>query len=251
MDTLTDHQLARYARQLVMPQVDLDGQMRLQRSCVLVVGAGGLGCPVTQYLAGAGVGHIRVVDPDQVELSNLPRQVVYTEADIGAPKVNALTNRLRAANTDIELEGCMGQFDPESSQALLDGVDLVIDASDSMQARLDIDRSTYERQLPWLMGAAVQTAGQWIAFDPARQMGCYHCLGSADGNQALGGCATLGILGPVVGMIAMQQSLAALKYLLGASLPWGVLHYIDGWSVESSAITLSARPDCPLCGKGG
>ena len=94
MDTLTDNQLARYARQLLLPQVDLDGQMKLQRSCVLVVGAGGLGCPVTQYLAGAGVGHIRVVDPDQVELSNLPRQVVYTEADIGVPKVNALTSRL-------------------------------------------------------------------------------------------------------------------------------------------------------------
>ena len=174
METLTDNQLTRYARQLLLPQVDLDGQIRLQRSCVLVVGAGGLGCPVTQYLAGAGVGHIRVVDPDQVELSNLPRQVVYTEADVGVAKVDALTSRLRAANADIVLEGCLGRFDADAAPGLLDGVDLVIDASDSNQARLDIDRSTYERQLPWLMGAAVQTAGQWIAFDPTRQGGCYH-----------------------------------------------------------------------------
>jgi len=250
METLTDNQLTRYARQLLLPQVDLDGQMRLQASCVLVVGAGGLGCPVTQYLVGAGVGHIRVVDPDQVELSNLPRQVVYTEADVGVAKVDALASRLRAANADIVLEGCVGRFDADAAQGLLDGVDLVIDASDSNQARLDIDRSTYERQLPWLMGAAVQTAGQWIAFDPTRQHGCYHCLGAEDRDEGLGGCAALGILGPVAGMIAMQQSLAALKYLLGAHLPWGVVHYADGWADEYSAITLTARPDCPLCGGG-
>ena len=163
-------------------------------------------------------------------------------------KVDALTSRLRAANADIVLEGCVGRFDADAAQGLLDGVDLVIDASDSNQARLDIDRSTYERQLPWLMGAAVQTAGQWIAFDPTRQHGCYHCLGAEDRDEGLGGCAALGILGPVAGMIAMQQSLAALKYLLGAPLPWGVVHYADGWAGEYSAITLTARSDCPMCG---
>jgi molybdopterin/thiamine biosynthesis adenylyltransferase len=247
MAALSDSELARYARQLILPEVDLEGQARLKESRVLIVGAGGLGTPAAQYLAGAGVGSIRLVDDDRIALSNLPRQLAYTEDDLGQLKVEVLAGRLRDANGEITVDAQCKRFNDDTASQLLDGVDIVLDATDSLQARLDIDRATYAAGLPWVMGAAVGTSGQWAAFDEARRGGCYHCLMREPDSSENRGCAELGILGPVVGLVALQQSLLVIRYLVDSGLPTGCLHMLDAWTGESRQLGLAVCEDCVLC----
>jgi len=247
MAGLSDNELKRYARQLILPQVDLEGQARLKQSCVLIVGAGGLGTPSAQYLAGAGVGSIRIADDDRIELSNLPRQLAFTEQDIGQSKADVLAQRLRAANGEISVDARMARFDEASASQLLQGVDLVLDATDSLQARLDIDRATFALGRPWIMGAALRTSGQWAFFDGRREQGCYHCLMDNEHQPQGQGCAELGILGPVVGLVALQQSLLAIQHLLGAGISSGQLHMMDAWTAEYRQVALAIRPECSLC----
>ncbi|MDG1932551.1 MAG: HesA/MoeB/ThiF family protein [Luminiphilus sp.] len=247
MAELTDAELARYARQLILPEVDLEGQSRLKRGRVLIIGGGGLGTPIAQYLSGAGVGAIRIADNDHIELSNLPRQLAYTEQDVGQFKADVLARRLVEGNPGVAVDARVTRFDSGSAPSLLEDIDLVLDATDSLQARLDIDRATFAAGLPWVMGAAARTSGQWAAFDGGREQGCYHCL-VADADQIQeAGCAELGILGPVVGLVALQQSLLALKYLLGANVPWGQLRLLDAWSGEHHEIAIGARKNCSMC----
>jgi molybdopterin/thiamine biosynthesis adenylyltransferase len=247
MAALSDSELERYARQLILPEVDLEGQARLKESRVLIVGAGGLGTPAAQYLAGAGVGSIRLVDDDRIALSNLPRQLAYTEDDLGQLKVEVLSGRLGDANGEITVDAQCKRFDGDTASQLLDGVDIVLDATDSLQARLDIDRATYAAGLPWVMGAAVGTSGQWAAFDESRRAGCYHCLMREPDSSENRGCAELGILGPVVGLVALQQSLLVIRYLVGSGLPTGCLHLLDAWTGEARQLGLAVCKDCVLC----
>ena len=247
MAALSDSELARYARQLILPEVDLEGQARLKKSRVLIVGAGGLGTPAAQYLAGAGVGSIRLVDDDRIALSNLPRQLAYTEDDLGQLKVEVLAGRLGDANGEITVDAQCKRFDGDTASQLLDGVDIVLDATDSLQARLDIDRATYAAGLPWVMGAAVGTSGQWAAFDESRREGCYHCLMRELDSSENRGCAELGILGPVVGLVALQQSLLVIRYLVGSGLPAGCLHMLDAWTGEARQLGLAICKECVLC----
>jgi molybdopterin/thiamine biosynthesis adenylyltransferase len=247
MVELTDQQLSRYARQLILPEIDLKGQQRLLESSVLIVGAGGLGCPLAQYLCGAGVGRIRLADDDRIELSNLPRQVAFSEMDIGRFKVEVLAEQLSRANGDSEINPRTEKFNSETAAEMLAGVDLVIDATDSLQARLDIDRTTWQARLPWIKGSAVKLAGQWAAFDAHRQFGCYHCVVTEPAGADTAGCTELGILGPIAGLVAMQQSVMAIKILLGLPVPWGELHVADAWTGELLKIAITKRGDCPLC----
>jgi molybdopterin/thiamine biosynthesis adenylyltransferase len=247
MAALSDSELERYARQLILPEVDLEGQARLKESRVLIVGAGGLGTPAAQYLAGAGVGSIRLVDDDRIALSNLPRQLAYTEDDLGQLKVEVLSGRLGDANGEITVDAQCKRFDGDTASQLLDGVDIVLDATDSLQARLDIDRATYAAGLPWVMGAAVGTSGQWAAFDESRREGCYHCLMRELDSSENRGCAELGILGPVVGLVALQQSLLVIRYLVGSGLPTGCLHMLDAWTGENRQLGLAVCKNCVLC----
>ena len=247
MGDLTDQQLRRYARQLVVPQIDVEGQLRLRDAHVLIVGAGGLGVPMAQYLAGAGVGHIRIVDDDRIALSNLPRQIAFSQTDVGELKVEVLAKRIRSANEDVLVEPCSARFDQLTAEDLLCDIDLVLDATDSMQARLDIDRATYARRIPWIMGAAVQISGQWSAFDPGRHQGCYHCLIADPDSAETGSCVELGILGPAVGLVSLYQTILALRYLVGDDLPWGRLYMLDAWSGGLQTLEVLAREDCALC----
>ena len=247
MAALSDNELARYARQLILPEVDLAGQARLKESRVLIVGAGGLGTPAAQYLAGAGVGSIRLVDDDHIALSNLPRQLAYAEGDIGELKVEVLARRLREANGEIAVDAHCARFSSDTALQLLEGVDIVLDATDSLQARLDIDRATYAAGLPWIMGAALGTTGQWAAFDETRREGCHHCLMREPDASETRGCAELGILGPVVGLVALHQSLLVIRHLVGAGLPTGDLTVMDAWTGETRQLGLAVCEDCELC----
>lgn len=244
---MNDSDLERYSRQLLVPGVEFDGQEALAASAVLIVGCGGLGCPVALYLAGAGVGHIRLMDDDVVELSNLPRQIAYTNADIGRPKAEALAERLRAMNDGVTVSSEVRRFDAVSGPAALAGVDLVIDASDSRESRLHIDQLTAARGLPWIMASAIQMSGQIVAFAPDRRGGCYHCL-SPDNAGVTGTCRDLGVLGPVVGAIGVAQAVDALRYLLAmGDMPWAELRLHDFRSGEQHTLELTPRTGCPVC----
>jgi molybdopterin-synthase adenylyltransferase len=244
---LTDLQLRRYARQLILPDIDFQGQQRLLRSRVLIVGAGGLGVPMAQYLAGAGVGYLRIADDDLIEISNLPRQIAFSEQDIGQPKASVLARKLTEANSDAVVEPKLLRFDENSATVLLQNVDLVLDATDSLRARLDIDRATFAAGLPWIMGSAVRTFGQWGAFDAPRSLGCYHCLTADSSHVEDPGCTQLGVLGPVVALVSLRQSLLALRYLLDLDVPWGRLHISDAWEGEYAEVAMNVRHDCLLC----
>lgn len=247
---ISDTELERYSRQLLLPGWDIEGQEALARSSVLVVGCGGIGTPAALYLAGAGVGSLRLVDDDTVELSNLPRQLLFTEADIGRPKASVVAEKLAQRNTLIDVVAEVQRFDEHSAEALLAGVDVVVDASDNRDTRMFIDHTTALLGLPWMMAAAVQFAGQNIAFAPDRSGGCYHCLAPEEpGTAGPGQCRDLGIAGPVVGQVALAQALDVLKYLTGfAPVPWGQLRLRDYRHDEQHRLTLQQRPGCPVCG---
>ena len=158
-----------------------------------------------------------------------------------------LARRLSDANGEIAVDAHCARFSDDTAPALLEGVDIVLDATDSLQARLDIDRATYAARLPWVMGAAVGTSGQWAAFDETRREGCYHCLMREPDSSENRGCAELGILGPVVGLVSLHQTLAVIRYLVGAALPSGYLHMLDAWTGETRKLELVVFKDCELC----
>lgn len=248
---MDDHALERYSRQVLVPGVDLGGQARLADASVLIVGCGGLGALAAQYLAGAGVGHLTLVDPDRVELSNLPRQIAYTENDLGAYKAEALARRLYAMNASLQIDSHSIAFDASSGPGLLHGVDAVLDGTDNHEARLAIDAMTAPRGLPWFMGAAVQMAGQNIAFSSSRSEGCYHCLAPESSAEQAGGCSQLGILGPVVGSVALRQVLDLFGALVGVpAVPWGRLRQYDFRTDAVVSVALQKRPGCGVCGLG-
>ncbi len=158
-----------------------------------------------------------------------------------------LARRLRDTNGEIAVDAHCARFSGDTASVLLEGVDIVLDATDSLQARLDIDRATYAARLPWIMGAAVGTSGQWAAFDETRREGCYHCLMREPDSLENLGCAELGILGPVVGLVALHQTLLVIRYLVGAALPSGYLHMLDAWTGETRKLGLAVCGDCELC----
>ncbi len=237
-------ELDRYSRQILVPGIDLEGQEQLANASVLLVGCGGLGCPLAMYLAAAGVGRITLCDNDTVELSNLPRQVAFVETDLGEAKARVLADRLRAMNSGIDVQAVTERFDGHSP---LEGVDLVLDASDSRQTRLTIEDSTRAARIPWVMGAAVQMSGQWLAFDAQRETGCYRCLAPEQGESDSGGCARLGVLGPVVGVVALMQATLALQFLAGQSLAWGRMTVYDFRTQEQRQLLLTPRKNCSGC----
>ncbi len=246
---MDDRQLERYSRQLIVPGVDLEGQEALALASVLIVGCGGLGTPVAMYLAAAGVGRIVLVDDDEVELSNLPRQIAYQESDVGFSKAFMLASRLGLMNQDIAVEFHETRFGEHNADQLLADVSMVIDATDNRATRLLIDAQTALRGIPWFMGAAVQMSGQNIAFSAHRSEGCYHCLSPESVTGSAGSCRELGILGPVVGSVALTQAMDAIKCITGcAEVPWGILRLHDFRKDESHRLVLGKQAHCPLCG---
>lgn len=238
--------LARYARQIVLPQVGVNGQQVLRDSSALIVGLGGLGAPAALYLAGAGLGRLVLSDLDRVAASNLHRQILYREADIGVSKLDAARAQLQGLNPDCAIESLAGPLDADALRAAAGSVDVVLDCTDNFPSRFAVNRACVLARKPLVAGAAIRFEGQLAVFDAARGSGCYACLYPEAGESAET-CEDAGILGPVVGVIGVRQALAALKLLLGLGDDVGKLWVWDALTDAQRRLTIQRDPRCPTC----
>ncbi len=242
-------QLRRYARHLVLPQVGEAGQEKLLQSSVLVVGAGGLGSVAIAYLATSGVGRIGIVEHDRVELSNLQRQVLFEEADIGRPKVEAARDRISEVNPACNIETHAERLTADNAHALIRGYDLVIDGSDNFETRFAINDACYAEKKPLISAAISGFSAQLTTFKPylGDPHPCYRCL-VPELPAFERNCAQEGIIGPLAGVAGSMQALEAVKELLsiGESLS-GWLLIIDALTLGIRTVQLPRDIDCPVC----
>jgi molybdopterin/thiamine biosynthesis adenylyltransferase/rhodanese-related sulfurtransferase len=247
--------LERYSRHLRLPQVGLEGQRRLEQCRMLLIGAGGLGSPAALYLAAAGVGFLRLVDDDRVDRSNLQRQVLHGEADIGVPKVESGAATLRELNPRTKVDGVQARVGADNVEALIADVDVVIDGSDNFPTRYLLNDACVRLRKPLVYGAVHRFEGQASVFDAGRHRGelpCYRCLFPAPPSAAEApNCAEAGVLGVLPGIIGLLQATEALKLVLGIgeSLAGRLLHF-DALGLRFRETRLRADPECPVCAPG-
>ena len=248
--TLTDRELRRYSRHLVIPEVGVEGQKRLKDARVLIVGAGGLGSPVSMYLAAAGVGKLGLVEFDEVDESNLQRQVLYGETDIGRPKLQVALERLRNINPLIEVVGHGERIDASNAMSLLTGYDVVVDGTDNFQTRYLTNDACYFLKKPNVYGSIFRFEGQAAVFWPGCGP-CYRCLYPEPPPPGMvPSCAEGGVLGILPGVIGGIQATEALKILMGIGEPLtGRLLLYDALAMSFRQLKLRRNPDCPLCGE--
>lgn len=248
----SEAELERYARHIVLREVGGPGQKRLREARVLVIGAGGLGAPVLTYLAAAGVGTIGVIDHDEVSNSNLQRQVIFRDADIGKPKVFAAQAALVALNPFITVRPYHRRLTEEIAVDLMRDYDLVLDGTDNFDTRFLVNRSAVAAGKPLISGAISQWEGQISVFDPGHDAPCYECIfpkAPADGLAPT--CAEAGVMGPLPGVIGAMMAGEAVKLITGAGAPLrGEMLIYDALYGESRKLKLSRRADCPVCGTG-
>ena len=245
---MNDDQLLRYSRQIMLPQVDIAGQQKLLQSKVLIIGLGGLGSPVAMYLASAGVGYLSLCDHDQVDLSNLQRQIVHRTADLGKPKVQSAAESLKALNPEVELNLVDHQLQDAELQQHINNVDVVVDASDNFRTRFQLNDACVRLKKPLVSGAAIRMEGQVSVFHNENPLSpCYRCL-YKDEDDYTETCSETGVLAPVVGMIGTIQATETLKVLLniGQTL-MGRLMLLDAVAMEWRTIRLRKDPQCPVC----
>jgi len=246
---LSDGELLRYSRQILLAQVDIAGQLRLKAAKVLIVGLGGLGSPVALYLAAAGVGELHLADFDRVDLSNLQRQVLHDASLIGQGKVDSALQRLGTLNPEVRLVPLREALDADSLRARVAAVDLVLDCSDNFTTRAAVNAACVATARPLVSGAAIRLEGQLSVFDPRRaDSPCYHCL-YGEGSEAELSCSEAGVLGPVVGLVGSLQALEALKLLAGFGEPLvGRLLLVDAAASRFRELRVKRDPGCPVCG---
>jgi molybdopterin-synthase adenylyltransferase len=249
--SLTDRQLDRYARHIVLRDISGAGQSRLLASHILLIGAGGIGCPAMQYLAAAGVETISVIDDDDIALSNLQRQVLYSESDIGTPKVNAAQTAVARLNPDVRFRPLNQRITAQTSASLLDGVDVVIDGSDNFATRLLVNDLCLAAKVPLVSAAIGQFHGQIGTFFGWKEGApCYRCfVGDAHDPGDCDDCATQGVLGAMCGLMGSFAAMEAVRTLTGfGEEQAGKLHIFDGMKPAMRTITLPKDPECGSCG---
>ncbi len=247
--------LERYSRHLRLPQVGVDGQQRLARARVLLIGAGGLGSPAAFYLAAAGVGHLRMADDDVVDRSNLQRQILHTEDSVGMAKVVSAAQRIAALNPRVQVDAIQTRVTASNVEALLQDVDVVVDGADNFAARYLLNDACVKLGKPLVYGAVQQFEGQLSVFDAGRHRGqlpCYRCLfPEPPPPEFAPSCAEAGVLGVLPGVIGLLQATEAIKLLLGLgdSLAGRLLSF-DALAMRFREIRLPPDPQCPVCAPG-
>ena len=243
--SFTDEEIERYARHLVLREVGGPGQQKLKAASVLIVGAGGLGAPAALYLAAAGLGTIFIADPDEVDRSNLQRQVIYAEDDLARPKVEAAADRLHALNPHVFVAGFNGAFDETTSDGLVDGVDLVLDGTDDFATRFCVNAACVKHGKPLVSGAIGRWTGQVGVFGTKP---CYRCLVPEIPPDAET-CTAVGVIGALAGVIGSMMALEAIKLITTAGEPLtGRLLLYDALAGETRTVRVAGDPECPVCG---
>jgi len=247
---MNDEQLLRYNRQIMLPQIDIEGQQKLLNAHVLIIGMGGLGSPAAIYLTAAGIGALTLVDFDKVELTNLQRQIVHRNSDIDKPKVDSAKRNLLAINPDVQINTIDIKPDQQTLEKLVQQADVVLDASDNYQTRFAINGACVLHHVPLVSGAAIRFEGQISVFDKRHDSSpCYNCLYPKAGDEEET-CSENGILAPVVGIIGSMQALEAIKIVCAIGEPLvGRLLVLDALSMNWRSMQLKRDPSCPVCGK--
>jgi adenylyltransferase/sulfurtransferase len=247
---LNDDLLLRYSRHILLPDVGVDGQARICDAAVLIVGAGGLGCPVALYLGAAGVGRLLLADGDTVDLTNLQRQIGHATAAIGENKADSLARSVLAINPGILVQPICQALADDALREAVAAVDLVVDASDNFATRHAVNRACVALGRPLVSGAAIGFSGQLAVFDSRRvNSPCYHCLFPDQAGEPEVRCAEAGVFSPLVGVIGAMQAMEALKYLTRAGEPLvGRLLLWDGLRAEARVMKVPRDPACPVCG---
>jgi len=253
MIDLNDEQLLRYSRHILLPEIGIDGQQKLLASHALVVGAGGLGSPISLYLAASGVGRITLCDHDTVDLTNLRRQIVHNTDSIGQPKVASAREALARINPEVAVDVVQERVEGARLEALVSDADVVIDATDNFATRHAINRACVKFHKPLVSGAGVRFDGQVAVFDLRDAASpCYNCLFPEEGDLEEMRCAVMGVFAPLVGIIGSVQAAEALKLLMGVGQPLaGRLLLLDALSMQWRPVKLSKDVACKVCGVAG
>ncbi len=239
----------RYIRQTILPEIGPEGQRKLSIATVAVIGLGALGTVSAGLLARAGVGHLRLVDRDVVELTNLQRQVLFDEKDVDRPKADVAAWKLRAVNSSVTIDGIAKDVHAANIESVLEGADLVVDGADNMELRFLLNEVSVKRGLPWVYGGAIATHGMAMGILPGTTA-CFRCfLPQLPAPGSLPTCDTAGILNTVSSVVGSLQATEALRLLVGEP-PRGELLVFDGWAGELQKIRVARRKDCPACVRG-
>jgi molybdopterin-synthase adenylyltransferase len=247
---LTDEQLSRYSRHILLDGIGIEGQQAIAAASVVVVGAGGLGCPVALYLAASGVGTLHLVDHDQVELTNLQRQIAHGQDNIGQSKVGSLQAACERINPDVRVlahaqradDAWLGQWLPQAS--------VVVDCTDNFQTRQRINRACVAAKVPLVSGAAVQLDAQLSVFDPREPSSpCYACVFEPTNEPVDMACSTMGVLAPLVGVVGSMQAMQVLALITGCATPLvGQLLMLDARDMGTQRLRVERNPRCTVCG---
>lgn len=244
---MNDRDFMRYSRQILLGDIAIEGQQQLLDSHVLIVGLGGLGSPAALYLAGAGIGTLTLADDDDVHLSNLQRQILFTTDDIARSKSQVARQRLTRLNPDIELVSLQQRLQGEALRHGVARADVVLDCTDNMATRQAINAACVTLNTPLITASAVGFGGQLMVLTPPWEQGCYRCLWPDDVEPERN-CRTAGIVGPVVGVMGTLQALEAIKLLSGMETPSGELRLFDGKTSQWRSLALHRASGCPVCG---
>ena len=246
---MNDEQLLRYSRHILLAEFGVEGQERLREAHALVIGAGGLGCPAALYLAASGIGRMTIADPDQVDLTNLQRQILYRTDSVGLPKVDVARATLGAINPDVELVTLQKRVAGDDLRALVSGADVVLDCSDNFATRHAVNRACVAHRKPLVSGAAIRLDAQLMVFDlRAPGAPCYACLFPEEGEIEEVQCSVMGVLAPMTGVIGALQAMEALKIVAGIGAAGvGKLQLLDAKSGEWRSVRVARDARCAVC----
>ena len=245
---LNPAEASRYSRQIKLGDIGYDGQLKLTQSHAVIFGLGGLGSPASLYLASAGIGKLTLVDFDEVDDSNLQRQIVHREANIGQLKVDSAKQNLTALNQHITIETISHRLEETELKALIEQADVVLDCTDNFASRFALNRTCHAAQKPLISGAAIRMEGQLATYDfRKKDSPCYQCLYKEESGQELN-CGMNGVLSPVVGMIGSMQAIEAIKAVLNLPTLTGKLMIVDAYTMHIRTLNLKKDDDCAHCG---
>ncbi len=248
---MNDAQLLRYSRHLLLDEFGVEAQQRLSSSYALIVGAGGLGCPAALYLAASGIGRLTIADGDQVDATNLQRQILYRDKTVGARKSGAARDALHEVNPEVEVIAIDARLADESLERAVSSADVVLDCTDNFTTRHALNRACVKHRKPLVSGAAIRFDGQLAVFDQRRKDApCYACLFPEDANAEDVACAVMGVFSPLTGTIGTLQAAEAIKVLcgIGTSLD-GRLQLFDALNGEWRTVRVPKDAGCPVCGQ--